>query len=224
VASGLSADLVSNLGQTVVNLLAVIGGAAVGWFGAGLLTQLLVKLTVHRDTPRPVLRVVRILGAVALGLAVWLLVFGSGGPGWGLGGGGWGFGGRGPGGADSSTGRTAGTDNQKGKTSKDGKAGSSVEGRFLAVEMLGGKRYKDDERFYRITEPGEPPRSLPELVDSIRKRREQDPGLKGIEIIIYDTGSVAESHPAVAELKRRAQEMDLAVKTSKPGTDAPDSP
>src|SRR5437899_1811015 len=75
-----------DLGMQILKGLAVAGGAAVGWLGSGLLLRLLVRLSLQRSTPRNVVLPIRALGALALGLAVWVWAFSSGGSGPGLGG------------------------------------------------------------------------------------------------------------------------------------------
>src|SRR5438876_58726 len=72
---------IPDLGMQLLKLLAVVGGVTVGVFGTGWLVQLVCKLTLQRKAPQPVLRVLRGLGGLALGLAVWLWVFGHGGAG-----------------------------------------------------------------------------------------------------------------------------------------------
>ena len=75
-----------DLGMHVIKWLAVAGGAAVGWLASGLLLRLLVRLSLRRSVPRKALLPVRTLGALALGLAVWIWVSSPGGLGPGLGG------------------------------------------------------------------------------------------------------------------------------------------
>src|SRR5437870_3322704 len=76
-----------DLGLQILKLLAVAGGAAVGGVGSGWLLRLLAKILVHRPVPPRAAQGVKLLGAVALGWAVGLWVYGPGGGGWGRGGG-----------------------------------------------------------------------------------------------------------------------------------------
>ena len=76
-----------HLGQWVVGILAVAGGAALGGLGVGLLAQMFARLLTLKPVPPLGLRVLRLLGAVAAGWAAYLLVFGTGQFGFGRGGG-----------------------------------------------------------------------------------------------------------------------------------------
>jgi hypothetical protein len=135
------------IGQWVLRVLAVVGGAAVGGFGAGLITQGLSRLLTTRPVPRVPLLIIRLLGAVVCGWLVFLLVFGGGLGGLG-GGGGWSlFGGGGPGGGSgkesppAATGRAGGTGRDTGKR-------LSGEGLTLEVEVLPRRDA------YRVQMPG----------------------------------------------------------------------
>ncbi|MBY0525532.1 MAG: hypothetical protein K2R98_19160 [Gemmataceae bacterium] len=206
------AELGTNLGETAVKVLAVAGGAAVGAFAVGGLVQLIVRLTVRRPVPRAVLTPVRLLGAVAVGLAVWLFVFGSGGGG--LGGSGWGFGGKGSGSGNNGTG-----------TTQPGPAGSSMKERpstapvdrtqVVRIEMLGGKRYKNDDRYY-LWESDKEPLTLLEVRKRLESAKERTPPVKAIEIVILED-SVSEKSPAVEQLRQLAGEHRLDLKVTTPG-------
>lgn len=208
------AALTPNLGETVVKFLAVAGGAAVGALVFGGLVQLLGRMIAHRPVPRPALLIVRLLGAAATGLAVWLFVFGSGGGG--LGGGGWGFGGSGGTGGETGTGTTGKDSPPVSQRDKPPTTPAAQPEEVLRVEMLGGKRYKGDERFY-LAEGENGPLQLFEVRKLIEQRRQKS-SVKVIEIVIRNEGSVAESHPAVKLLKQLASDQELAVKvTTTPG-------
>src|SRR5581483_1789018 len=79
----------------VIKGFAVAGGAAVGYVVSGWIIQLLGRLAFHRKVPLRVVAVIRLLGMAALGILVYLWVFGNSTAG-GLGGGGgwWPFGGK----------------------------------------------------------------------------------------------------------------------------------
>src|SRR5438552_283673 len=66
---------IPDLGLLLVKLLAVVGGAAVGGIGGGGLSRLFCRFVVRRQAPKPVVKLVRLLGAALLGLAVWFWVF-----------------------------------------------------------------------------------------------------------------------------------------------------
>lgn len=203
--------MVENLGSTLVNLLAVAGGAAVGWFGTAWLVQVIVRLWVHRKVPRPILTLVRALGSVTLGLAIWLLVFGTGGKGWGLGGSGWGLGSGGTGGGASTA--PVSTDRQRPQTT--GVIPEAGPSEVLRVVMLGGARVEGNR--YYVIEGEKEKLSLDELEAIIRQRK---PALKRLEIKVY-LNSVAETHSAVLRLQEKARDQDLKVDTTKLERDAP---
>jgi hypothetical protein len=202
-----------DLGMQILKWLAVAGGAAVGWLGSGLLLRLLVRLSLHRSVPRTVLVPARALGGLALGLAVWVWAFSSGGLGPGLGG--W----FGSGGGRQSP--AARTEPEPGTTPTAERAPvtpkqpapesqSGMEQETLRIEILGGGRVQQ-ERFY-LLEGEKEPRTLPEVRKMIQARRpDQDkPPLKSIVILIYGA-SVARDHPAVKNLEKWADENRLTV-------------
>lgn len=209
-----------NFGQLVVNGLAIAGGALVSGLLAGWLTQLLVKATTTRRVPRPALNLIRALGAVAGGILVYLFVFGSGGSGYGLGGGGWGLGGKG--GSGDKTGQAeigGGTQTQRIKVTTPTTTSSPTDRQqVLRIEMLGGKRYPGNDRFY-LVENDKEPRTLFEVRQEIEKRKQQTPSLKELEIVIRPEGSVAREHPAVTRLTDLARDLGLGVKVSTPGSE-----
>ena len=212
------AALIDNLGTLLLNLLAIIGGAAAGALVTGLATQLVVKLLTKKKVPVLVLRLIRILGGIACGLLVYLLVSGAG-SGFGFGGG-WGLGGGG-----TSTGQTGSGSTETGPTSKEKTAPQPtgtqpIRPGILRVEMLGGKRYQPGSNRYYLVEGVQEPRTLDELSIALEERR-KDAAFLGIEIVIYRTGSVAESTAQVKDLKDRAQKLGLSVKTTLLDQDAP---
>jgi hypothetical protein len=211
-----------DLGMQILKVLAVVGGAVVGGWGSGLLFRLLIRLSVQRSVPPRVLMPVRLLGAVALGLAVWVWAFSSGGLGPGLGG----WFGSGTGGQLSETKKEPGASSQSTAERKADTAersavqSQSVPGQdTLRIEVLGGARVQQ-ERFY-LLEGESQPRTLPEVRKIIQARQhEQDKGLlKGIVILIYGS-SVARDHPAVKNLVKWAEENHLSV-TFPPTNGAP---
>jgi hypothetical protein len=223
-----------NLGTIFMNLVAIVGGAVIGAFVCGIIFRLMVRFSTKRYPPHVLLQAVRMLGGLACGLLVYLLVS-SGGGGFGLGIGGLGLGG----GQGKSTATATGTGTGKGTgtevTSKDpATAKGSTETKndksdkteplaMLKVEMLGGKRYQSDSNRFYLIEDDKEPKTLTELVTIVQEKQKQ-PGFPGIEIVIYKTGSVANTHPAVKDLKDRAQGLGLAVKTTILDQDAPPLP
>ena len=201
---------VSDLGLPLLKVLAVIGGLAAGAFGTGWIVQLICKLTVRRKPPSSVLRVLRGLGGLTLGVAVWLWVFGPGGGGFG----GSGFGLFGGGSGKGNGSETEGDGSSEKKGPQPGK--EHAENRdVLRIVMLGGDRVAAG-RFY-VIEGEKQPRTLDEIEQAIKQRR---PPVQGIEIVIY-LNSVADASPAVTRLDRRAKDLGLTVNISKRGTDAP---
>jgi hypothetical protein len=212
-------NLVPNFGQLVVHSLAVAGGALVAGLLGGWLMQLLARATTTRRVPRPALNLVRVLGAIVGGILVYLFVFGSGAGGYGLGGGGWGFGGKG--GAGEQTGKGDSVTPTTVPTMPTTAAASPTDRQqILRIEMLGGKRYRGDERFYLVDDRKEP-RTLFEVRQAIEERKRQAPPLKEMEIVILPEGSVAREHPAVVRLIELARDLGLGVKVSTPGGDTP---
>jgi hypothetical protein len=216
------ASLIDSLGTQVVNVLAVAGGAAVGWVTAGLVTKLLGRLVSRRPVPRPALLLVRLLGAAALGLAVYLVVFGTGGSGWGIGGPGWGIGGNGK------PGNHAATQGPTGRESPATPARPSTRENLsppasntVRVHIIPSKLYSErmDQRFYRIEGDSEY-RTLPDVAERIEQRRSKDPALNVVEIITF-RNSIAEREGLVTKLAQRLQQPGLTVKTYEVAADAP---
>jgi hypothetical protein len=195
-----------DLGMQVLKLLAVAGGAAVGWLGSGVLFRLLARMSLGRQVPRPMMFVVRALGAVALGLAVWYWAFGTGGSGFGTGAGLGCAGGQGPGAEVEAPPEPRPLESPPLPAEKAG-AGSDV----LRVEMLGGARVQE-QRFY-VLEGERRPKTFAELREALQARQQDKSKgpLKGVEIVIYED-SVAQDHPAVRDLERWAKQHDLAVR------------
>jgi len=205
---------VLDLGMQILKGLAVAGGAALGWLGTGSLFRLLARFTLQRSVPRKLLVPVRALGAVALGLAVWVWAFSSGGLGPGLGG--WFGSGRTGGqplGAKTEPGPSTEATAEREPTTLQHGAPESRPGAgqdSLRIDILGGARVKD-ERFY-LLEGENDARTLTEIRKAIQARRqEQDKiPLKGIVIMVYGS-SVARDPPPVKTLVNWAEGNGLSV-------------
>jgi hypothetical protein len=213
----------ANLGDLVVRVLAVAGGAFLGGLLTGLVVQLLVRAVALAKVPRRILWVLRVLGTVAGGLVVyWLLFHGSGGAGgWGFGGG-WGLGsgtGReGAGEGAGSTGRETATSRDTART-----PGSTAPNRTgqLQVEVLGIRNSKpiDDGRFYRLE--GEADRhTLDEIERIILQRRAEAPALHKVEVVLY-LDSPAEATEPVRALRSWAEQNGLTISIALPPMTAP---
>jgi hypothetical protein len=196
---------VNELGEWVMRGLAVAGGAAVGGFGTGFLMQLIARLTVARPLPKPVLNILRVLGAIVAGCLVWMWVFGSGGAGFGFGGGGFGMGGHETGVGGAGRGQNIESAKETLPTNgTDAPAGPEV----LRVEVLGDR---PDERthFYRLESGNSRARlTLEELRGRIRERQTQAPPLQKLVILLY-LDSPDKDKLQIRELRELA--LDLKV-------------
>jgi len=184
-----------------LRILAAVAGAFVGWLTTGHLVRLLVRLAFQRPTPRPILAVARVVGAVLVGLLVYYY-FPGGSGGWGFGGGGPGGGGSGKGGNGTGTTATAAT----GKNATMKAAEPTVAADTLIVEMLGGERYKGEGRFYLVRSK-EPARTLQEVSELLQKNKGR---YRKLEILIYPD-SVAREHPAITQLAGLADRLGLTL-------------
>jgi hypothetical protein len=188
----------------LLKLAAVVGGAAGGAWGAGSVARKSAKAVIRREAPRVLVTPFRIVGAVAGGWAIWLLVIGSG---FGFGGGDSLFGGSGAGGETS----TSNTQTQKvslpaASPAPTAATAPTAPSTVLRIVVLGGSRVAD-ERFYQV-EDNKTPLTLSELKNLINERKLQ--GLRGLELRIYED-SVAKNHPAVSNLEEWAGKNDLTV-------------
>jgi hypothetical protein len=202
---GAQSTSVDQLGQWAMRGLAVAGGAAVGGFGTGALTQFVTRMTVARPLPKPAVNILRIVGAIAAGCLVWMWVFGSGGPGFGFGGGGFGLGGHETG--AGGTGRGLNLESTK-ETSYINGTDSSAGPDVLRIEVL-GDRPEERSHFYRIDDGGSRARlTLDELRGRIRDRQAQAPPLKRIVIVLY-LDSPDKDKMQVRELQELALDLKL---------------
>ncbi len=177
----------------VLRVAAGLGGALIGWFITGPIVRLLVRGAFHRTTPGWLLPWAKLGGAGAVGFLVYyyLMLGGIGGPGWGPGPGG--APGRGPG--DGSV--VAGAD----KAAADGKSSKAANAaqkkrEALEIELIGGKRYHDDGRYYLLKRQ-EPPLTKEAVDDYLREHQDT---LDEYVTIILTPQSVAAQHGAVLRL------------------------
>ena len=210
--------------DSVVKILAVVGGGVVGGLGMGLLAQLLVRaFTTKKLPPWPVLTI-RLLGGVICGWLVALWLFGGGGAG--IGGmGGWGFG-SGSGKSDGEKTTEVGKKDDKSKKS-NGEATPPAE-ETLRIEVLGKDTLKkadmDASRCYRV-EIDERSRllTMDEVKEAVRKRQAKEPPLHRIEIVLYKD-SPDERVPLVSRLRAWAADLNngkMKVDISQPDANAP---
>jgi hypothetical protein len=208
VADGLASPE-SQLGQTVVRILAVAGGALVGGLGSGLLLQLLVRLTTAGKTPKWAVQFVRVLGAIAGAWLVYLFLFG--GSGGGGSGSGWWPGGSGGGLGTGKEGTEPGSTAREGPTTREtGREHVSPlsKASTLRVEVLGDSRV-EKAHFYRPEGEG-PLLNLEDVKKRVERRREQAPPLQKIEIVLYEN-SPDQDTAVVKELESWARQRGLAT-------------
>ena len=211
------AELLPNLGELIVRWLAVVGAAALGALAAGVVLQLLARVMTRRKVPPLPLNVIRLLGGVAAGLLIYLLIFGTG-SGFGFGfGNGFGFGGKGTGTGSPGSTATVQTGPTRPPTSSNGPPVPAQPG-ILRVRMVGGELYKkyggqerdamdrNQDPFYWIA--GE---EKPQSWEQVRLRIERTKGLEELEIIIEPTDSVGKRHGAVLALEELAERYKLKV-------------
>jgi hypothetical protein len=203
---GVQPTSIDQLGQWVLRGLAVAGGATVGGFGTGILTQFVARLTMARPLPKPAVNILRILGALVAGCLVWMWVFGSGGAGFGFGGGGFGLGGHETGAGGTGRGQNAESAKEALPINgTDPSAGPEV----LRIEVL-GDRPEERTHFYRIDGGTSRARlNLEELRGRIRERLTQAPPLKKLVIVLY-LDSPDKDKLQVRELQDLALDLKLS--------------
>ncbi|MBV9122963.1 MAG: hypothetical protein JO112_06385 [Planctomycetes bacterium] len=203
-----------DLNLLLLKWLAVLGGGALGAFGTGTLIKVLGKFVTSKNVPRPVVNVLRGLGGVVLGWAVWLWAFGTGGPGW-FPGAGWpgGSGGGQPGNQEvltQSTSKEKSPATQASSTNPD-------QGQVLHVVVLGGERVRE-ERVYQV-EGEDRPRTLAELKKFVKAHQAQDP-FTTMDLVFYENSNTRANLP-LADLEEWARENHLTVTLSSRSGDVP---
>jgi len=182
---------------------AAVGGGVFGWFLAGPACRLLVRAAFHQPVPAMVVLPARCAGAAALAcLIFYYLPLGFGG------GAGWGFGpgpGAGPGGGSGTSAK-----NDENKNPAANGNDSSPKREVLNVELIGGDRYKDDNKFYLLRRE-QPPITLKEVA----KYFEENEGRLEVHIILT-RDSVSESHPAVQQLRNLADKHKMFTRVDAP--------
>jgi hypothetical protein len=212
VLLGLTLTPPQNLEGWLTRGLAVIGAAAVGAIGAGLLVQVLVKLLTTQTVPRPILRLIRVVGAITAGwLVVWLL-FQPGGGGGGSGGG------QGPNTGDKS-GDGGKTPPDKDAPAKDKASEGVPKDAEIKVEVVGNVQ-DPEKRFYRF-QGQKQRRTLEEMRESLRERLKQGPPVDKVVLVLYEIGSPAADHRNVTQLEEELKSLKLPPDISKPSGPAP---
>jgi hypothetical protein len=207
--------LVDDLGQTVVRVLAVAGGAAVGGLLAGAIVGLLVRKVARRQPPPAVRTFFRLLGGLAGGLAVGVLLFTRFG-----GDGGWFGGGGGTGPSKGGLASThASVHSPDAASDKSPAQPTQPAPKSVRVVMLGGDLVRNGAA-YRVD--GEPQaRTLADVRHVIEQRMAADPPITALDIVVYDNSVARESAP-VDVLERWARQNGLTVNViTTPGDVAP---
>lgn len=156
----------------IVRIIASVGGAVVGWFVCDALTRLSYRLLYHAATPGALLFTTKACGAAILALLIYFFMPLGGGGGFGFGpgpGGGPGKG-PGPGGAKDGVAKDAKPPAKDASKSTESKTDGKRE--LVEIEILGGKRYKDDGKLrYYLLQKTESPLSYTELRDHFAKHQ-----------------------------------------------------
>jgi hypothetical protein len=192
-------------------ILAVVGGAAIGALGVGLIAQLLSRWLTTKKLHPVATNVARGLGGAALGVltAMWVWQ----GSGWGPNGPG------GPGNAAQNGLTNSSPDKSAPAVAPDDERPPDVKGtETLRVEVLSDKaidaKAAAEGRYYRIlteADVGGKYYSIEELKTAIRKGMEADPPLKYLDIVQTQSDSPASSAPRVAVLDRWASDRGIKV-------------
>ena len=205
VMVGVGDGLIDNLGSLTVKALAVAGGAAVAGLVVGAVVGLFIRKMFRKPPPPAVHTLVRILGGIAGGLAVALLLF------TGVGGGGWGPGGGGTG-VSNSRGDLTPTHSATTRTATIAAIEPPSEPaprkvQSVRVIMLGGDLVRNGAA-YRI-EGERQPRTLTDLQQVIRQGITAAPPTIAIDIVVYDNSVARGSAPVVdLEALGRAERPD----------------
>jgi hypothetical protein len=205
----------AQLGDWVLRILAIVGAAAVGGFGAGLILQVSAKFLAAQTVPRPLLQIARALGAITCGLVVgyFLLHSGGSGGGWGLGGGpGIGFGKDSDGNKDEHGEKDSQDENGHQKPRELAKGETAVQVEVLQDPSKSGRDYRVLGQQERL--------KLNELKKMIDDRHRQEPPLEKMVIVVY-LDSPDRNTRVVQNLVEMARESSLTPDVSEPRRKAP---
>jgi hypothetical protein len=197
------------MGQLVVNCLAVAGGYLAGWWIVAAISKILfpIKLGQSRQ-PKAIHTVTRAIGGVALAILVAVIVFGHG-HGWTLfGGGAAGRENRGDSTSQISTTVSQKTDDSQSHTPTALKPIAAIDER-ITVRILGGQEVQAD-RFYLLDDDTKA-KTFDEIKTAIVAKRDQlttgqdakSNGKRvGVEIRFSVLNALPQEHPAVTRLAR----------------------
>ncbi len=212
-----SALAIVDVQMLVIKGLAVAGGAAVGYFLGGWFLWLVGRLFFFRKVPPRAVGTVRLLSMIALGMLVYLWVFGNSTAG-GLGGGGgwWPFGGKAGQGDNAGTASTTEPVQKPPEERTEEPAKALEQGRTLQIRMLGGDRVIE-QRFYQVEGQASALNWLA-LRKLLEQQASEEPPLKGIEIVLFKD-SVDRDNPAVTQVENWARDKGLTSKIVLPAGD-----
>ena len=179
-------------------VIAGLGGAIIGYFLAGPVVRLLYRGAFHRPAPSGAIFAGKLCGAGLVGVLFFFLV-GLGGRWFGPGGGG---NGNGTGNGGHSSSEKKGGDGQ----ADDKKSDDSPKLRqILEIELLGGKRYKGEGRFYLLHRK-EPAATLKEVQKYFQENKDLE-----VHIILRTAPemSVSQSTGTVIRLRELADKYGI---------------
>lgn len=196
--------MLQEVGMFVSRVAAALVGGVVGAIATAIVLWWLCRMTVNRQPPRPVRRLLHILGGLAGALAaVLFLPIGFGG--FGLGSGGLGLG---PGGGGFQPAAVVAPEPPP-APSKSSEPPPRTEQRARVV-MLGGPLVKGDAFYRWADEPA--PRTLAEIQARLRTRIDANPPLTVLEIAIYFEDSLSRQSAPVVQLSDWATQAGLSVR------------
>jgi hypothetical protein len=198
-------NLASNLGDWLLRGLAVLGAAALGGFLAGLIVQISARMTTTKKAPPAIVRLMRVLGAITLGLLAAFALFHAGGPG----GGGSGQGGGKDSGKGPYTGNLAKDAAPKEQTKSLVTANPATS---LRIIVLGAG--SADGRHYRVDDENQP-LTLDQLRSRLTRRLADQPPLEKLVIVLYEN-SPDQDTQVVRNLKSLALDHHLTPEISEP--------
>jgi hypothetical protein len=219
---------------TALKIFALIGIAAVGALLLGWMASMIARLYFLQKIPPGPMWFIRTLGFAASGLIAYFVLFGGGGGG--FGGTGWGWGGGGPKEGvvpkkDESVRKDRDKEKDKDSKKDDKDAIKVTPEQSLRVEVLGDPALKrltksedfDSSKRYRLP-TGPELLTLDEVKKQVLARREADPPLRLLEIVLYND-SPDRKRPQVELLETWARDLSraapLTVKVSDEERDAP---
>jgi hypothetical protein len=193
------------LGDWLLRGLAVVGAAALGGFGSGLILQLSARLTTTRQVPRPVLRIIRLMGAITCGLLAAMALLRAGGPG----GGGSGEGG----GKDVGQGPRDVNISKDAVPKEQNKDSYPAELKSMRIVVVPSK----DGHYYRIDDKN---LNFAEVKERVASRRAHAIPFEKLVIVIFED-SPDQNTPVVQQLKALAQDNSVTPEISEPKGKAP---